>query len=332
MTIYALRRLLQMIPLLLVISFIIFGVTALQPGDPVDQLTFGNPEITPEDIARLRAAYGLDQPIFVRYVKWLQQVLSGNFGYSQDFGIPALEFVFQQRLPNTLLLTIPALLLSTMIAVPLGIYCAVRQYSIPDYVLTFLAFLAVSAPVFWVGALAMYFFAIYLPQVTGGAVALPPGGLGSPEVAPDAPWWVIAADRLKYMLLPMLILMLREIAVTLRFMRANMLETLNQDYVRTARAKGLAQNRVLFKHALRNAITPIVTLLGLSIPGVVGGAVITENVFSWPGMGKAILDAQVNKDFNVVMVCLMLLALLTVVFQLLADLAYALIDPRVRYS
>ncbi|AKH17475.1 MULTISPECIES: ABC transporter permease [Deinococcus] len=328
---YALRRVIQMIPLLLVISLLIFGLTALQPGDPVDQLVFGNSNITPEDIARLKASYGLDQPWFTRYFFWLKQAITGNFGYSQDFGIPALEYVFQNRLPNTLLLTVPALIISTLIAVPLGIFSAVRQYSALDYVLTFLAFVAVSAPVFWVGALALYFFAIYLPQLTGGLLSLPPGGLGG-DVPPEAGWWAVALDKLKYLLLPLMILMLREIAVTLRFMRANMLETLTQDYVRTARAKGLADRRVLYKHALRNAVTPIVTLLGLSIPGLFGGAVITETVFSWPGMGKAILDALVSKDFNVVMVCLMMLAVLTVVFQLLTDLAYALVDPRIRYA
>ncbi|MCD0161142.1 ABC transporter permease [Deinococcus sp. 6YEL10] len=328
---YALRRVIQMIPLLLVISLVIFGLTALQPGDPVDQLVFGNSNITPEDIARLRAAYGLDQPWITRYFFWLQQAVTGNFGYSQDFGIPALEYIFQNRLPNTLLLTVPALVISTLIAVPLGIFSAVRQYSVLDYVLTFFAFVAVSAPVFWVGALALYFFAIYLPQLTGGLLSLPPGGLGG-DVPPEAGWWAVTLDKLKYLLLPLMILMLREIAVTMRFMRANMLETLTQDYVRTARAKGLADRRVLYKHALRNAVTPIVTIMGLSIPGLFGGAVITETVFSWPGMGKAILDALVTKDFNVVMVCLMMLALLTVVFQLLTDLAYALVDPRIRYS
>lgn len=328
---YALRRVIQMIPLLLVISLVIFGLTALQPGDPVDQLVFGNSNITPEDIARLRAAYGLDQPWITRYFFWLQQAVTGNFGYSQDFGIPALEYIFQNRLPNTLLLTVPALVISTLIAVPLGIFSAVRQYSVMDYVLTFFAFVAVSAPVFWVGALALYFFAISLPQLTGGLLSLPPGGLGG-DVPPEAGWLAVTLDKLKYLLLPLMVLMLREIAVTMRFMRANMLETLTQDYVRTARAKGLADRRVLYKHALRNAVTPIVTIMGLSIPGLFGGAVITETVFSWPGMGKAILDALVTKDFNVVMVCLMMLALLTVVFQLLTDLAYALVDPRIRYS
>ena len=307
-------------------------LTALQPGDPVDQLTFGNTNITPEDIARLKQAYGLDQPWYVRYFFWLKQAVTGNFGYSQDFNIPALEFVFQQRMPNTLLLTVPALVVSTLIAVPLGIFSAVRQYSWMDYVLTFLSFLAFSAPLFWVAAMAMYFFAVYLPGVTGGAVSLPPGGLGSPDLPLDAGFWATTMDKVHYLLLPLGILMLREIAVTMRFMRANMLEVLTQDFVRTARAKGLNGRVVLYKHALRNAVAPILTLLGLSIPGLFGGAVITETVFSWPGMGRAIFDALVTKDFNVVMVALMLLALLTVVFQLLTDIAYAYVDPRIRYT
>ncbi|ADV65728.1 ABC transporter permease [Deinococcus maricopensis] len=328
---YILRRIVQMIPLLLVISFIIYGLTALQPGDPVDRLAFGDPNITPEDVARLRAAYGLDQPIYERYLHWLGQVLHGNFGYSQDFNIPAVEFVFQQRMPNTLLLTVPALILSTLIAVPLGIYSAVRQYSAMDYGMTFLSFIAFSTPVFWIGAMALYLFAVYLPGVTNGAVALPPGGLGG-DVPPEAGWFAVALDKVKYLVLPLCILMLREVAATTRFMRASMLEVLNQDFIRTARAKGLPGRRVLYKHALRNAMVPILTIMGLSIPGLFGGAVITETVFSWPGMGKAILDALVSKDFNVVMVALMLLSVLTVVFQLITDLTYALVDPRIRYS
>ncbi|PNY81799.1 ABC transporter permease [Deinococcus koreensis] len=329
---YILRRVLQMIPLLLFVSLMVFMLTALQPGDPVDQLAFGNPNITPDDIARLKHAYGYDQPWFVRYFFWLRQAVAGNFGYSQDFNIPALEFVFQQRMPNTLLLTVPALIVSTLIAVPLGIFSAIRQYSIPDYLLTFFSFLAFSAPVFWVAAMAMYFFAVYLPGVTGGALSLPPGGLGSPELPLDAGIWTTVLDKLKYLLLPLSILMLREIAVTMRFMRANMLEVMTQDFVRTARAKGLTSRVVLYKHALRNAVAPILTLMGLSIPGLFGGAVITETVFSWPGMGRAIFDALVSKDFNVVMVSLMLLALLTVIFQLLTDIAYAYVDPRIRYT
>lgn len=330
MATYALRRILQMLPLLILISVVVFALTSLQPGDPVDQMVFGNPNITPADIARLREAYGVDQPWYLRYLAWAGRVLHGDFGYSRDFSIPATQLIFQQRLPNTLLLTVPALILSTCIAVPLGIFSAVRQYTWPDYVLTFLSFVAYSAPVFWIGVMVMYVFAVWLPQITNGAIALPPGGLGDAD--PSAGFWPYWLDRLKYMIMPLSILMLREIASTLRYMRASFLEVINQDFVRTARAKGLPNRTVLFKHALRNALIPIITILGLSIPGLFGGAVITERVFSWPGMGNALFNSLVSKDFNVAMLCILMLSFLTVLFQLVTDLTYAVVDPRIRYS
>ncbi|GGJ83763.1 ABC transporter permease [Deinococcus aquiradiocola] len=332
MATYTLRRVLQMLPLLLLISLIIYALTALQPGDPVDQLTLGNSQITPADIARLKAAYGLDQPISLRYFYWLVQALHGDFGWSRSFSAPAAQYVFQERLPNTLLLTVPALIIALLIAVPLGIYSAVRQYSLPDYVLTFFSFVAFSTPVFWLGPMVLWLFAIWLPQVTNGAVSLPPGGLGSPDLDPNAGFWATTLDKLRYLALPLVVLALREIAVILRFMRANMLEVLNLDYVRTARAKGLKARTVIYKHALRNAVIPIITLLSLAIPGLFGGAVITETVFSWPGMGRAIFEGLVNKDFNVVLASLTFISLLTLIFSLLADLAYAAVDPRIRYD
>lgn len=328
---YALRRILQMIPLLILISLVIYMLTALQPGDPVDQLIFGNPRITPEDIARLREAYGVNTPWYEKYWNWLIRVLHGDLGFSRDYSIPVTQYIFQQRLPNSLLLTIPAFIISTLIAIPLGIFSAIRQYSIADYVLTFLSFIGSSAPLFWIGVMAMYLVAVWLPEVTNGAVGLPPGGLGS-GLDPHDGLWAFWADRLKYMILPVTVLSILEIATTLRYMRSSFLEVINQDFVRTAKAKGLPNRSVIFKHALRNSLIPIITLLGLRIPGVFGGAVLTETVFSWPGVGRALFDSLVSKDFNVVMVCLMTLAFLTVIFQLLADLTYGLVDPRIRYN
>lgn len=329
---YALRRILQLIPLLLLISLVIYALTALQPGDRVDQMIFGNPRITPEDIARLREAYGVNTPWYLKYWAWLTSAIKGDFGYSRDFSIPAAQFIFQQRLPNSLLLTIPALIISSLIGIPLGIFSAIRQYSIPDYILTFLSFMSSSAPLFWIGVMAMYVMAVWLPQATNGAIGLPPGGLGSGiDPATDGLWafWV---DRLKYMILPVLVLSSIQIATTLRYMRASFLEVINQDFVRTAKAKGLPNRSVIYKHALRNSLIPIITLFGLSIPGLFGGAVLTETVFSWPGVGRALFDSLVSKDFNVVMVCLMTLAFLTVFFQLVADLLYGVADPRIRYN
>lgn len=331
---FVLRRVLQMIPLLLVISVIIFGLTALQPGDPVDQLIMNNPKIKPEDIERLRESYGLDKPWYVRYWSWLMRAFSGEFGYSRDHGIPVTQYIFERRLPNTLLLSIPAMVIGAVIAIPLGIFSAIRQYSKADYILTMLSFVATSAPTFWVGVMAMYVFAIWLPSLpfVPEAFRLPPGGIGSglilEEVGPLAFW----GDRLKYMILPVAILAFREIAITMRYMRASFLEVIGQDFVRTARAKGLNERTVLLKHALRNSLIPIVTVLGLSIPNLVGGAVLTEQVFSWPGMGNALITALISKDFNVVMLCLLISAFLTVLMYLVVDLLYALVDPRIRYS
>ncbi len=331
MATYIVRRLLQMIPLLLLVSLVIYILVALSPGDPVtDSLRF-NPRATPEDIVRLRAAYGLDQPVYVRYFRWLVQAVQGNFGFSQQYFVPATQFVFQQRLPNTLLLSGIAFLVSVVVAIPLGIFSALRQYSAADYFFTFLSFFGFSVPIFWLGIMLIYLFAIVIPGWTNGAVSLPAGGIETPGIV-GAGAWEVALDRLKYLILPVFALSFIQVAAWTRFMRASILEVVNQDYVRTAKAKGLSERVVTYKHALRNAIIPMITLFGLSIPGLLGGATLTETVFNWPGMGRAIFDALVAKDFNIVMVSLAFLALMTALFNLLADLAYAVVDPRIRYS
>jgi len=330
MATYTLRRVLQMIPLLLIVSFVIFGLTALAPGDPIDQARL-DPRVTAEDIERLRAAYGLDQPIYKRYLHWLSNASQGDLGYSRQYFMPAGQYIFQERLPNTLLLSGMAFLVSVLVAIPLGIFAATRQYSVADYILTFFSFIGFSIPVFWLGIMLIYVFAVLLPNAFGLQEAiLPPGGFETPGVSGGG--WALAMDRLRYLILPVFTLSFIQVAGWTRFMRASMLEVINQDYVRTARAKGLDQRVITYKHALRNAIIPMVTLLGLAIPGLLGGAIITETVFSWPGMGRAILESLVSKDFNIVMAALTFLALMTAVFNLLADLAYAVVDPRIRYS
>lgn len=329
---YTVRRLLQMIPLLLAITFVIFALVALQPGDPIDNLRQGDPRITAEDIERLRAAYGLDQPIWRRYLTWLGNAVRGDLGYSRTYFMPAAEYIFRDRLPNTLLLSGVAYLLSLLVAIPLGIYSALRQYSAGDYFLTLFSFIGLSVPVFWLGIMLIYLFAVLVPQWGLTWLALPPGGMETPGLAGYAPWHEVWLDRAKYLLLPAVTLAYIQIAGWTRYLRANLLEVMNQDYVRTAKAKGLAPNVVTYKHALRNAMIPMITLFGLAIPGLLGGAVLTETVFSWPGMGRAILDGLVHKDFNIVMAALTFLALMTLLFNLLADLAYGLADPRIRYS
>ena len=343
---YLVRRLLQIIPTVFVISVIVYALLALKPGDPIDELRLGNPGITSEDLQRLRQFYGLDKPWYVRYWYWLGRAMQGDFGPSRRFGLPAAEYVFYYRLPNTLLLSVTALLIALIIAIPTGMLSALRQHTPIDYTVTFFNFLGVSIPIFWLGLILIYVFAVHFRQL------LPAGGLSTPGISPpdwtvivtqtggglSAVWeylkglWPMIMDRLRHLLLPVAALSALQMAAWTRFMRSSMLEVIHLDYIRTARAKGLQERLIIFHHALRNAILPIITLIALSIPAAMSGAVLTETVFNWPGMGRAIFEAILNNDYNVAMVSLIFISLLIVIFNLLADLAYALADPRIRYE
>lgn len=319
---YVIRRILQIIPTLFVISLVVYGLLALKPGDPIDELRFGNPGFTQADHERLIKLYGLDKPWYVRYWYWLGRAVHGDFGPSRRYGMPAAEYIFRYRLPNTLVLSGLSLLVAFIIAVPAGVLSALRQHSILDYGITFVNFVGVSVPIFWLGIMLIYLFAVWLR-------VLPAGSLQTPGVAGG---WAQFVDRVRHVILPVTALSALQMASWTRFMRSSMLEVLNLDYVRTARAKGLAERSVTYRHALRNAILPIITLIGLGIPTVFSGAVLTETVFNWPGMGRAIFDSIIANDFNVAMVALMFISLLILAFNLLADLAYALADPRIRYD
>ncbi len=318
---YLARRLLQMIPLLFGISCILFLVLVAAPGDPTDLLLAGNPKVRAEDIRLLRKIYGLDDPLHIRYLKWLRAALHGDFGYSRTYKVPVLELVLE-RLGNSLWLTIPSFLLAVAVAVPIGVYSALHQYSPVDYAATFFAFFGVSIPAFWFGIMLIYLFAVKLHL-------LPPGGFGTPGV-PEG--WPELADRLRYMVLPVLVLSFLSMAVLTRYTRASMLEVIRQDYVRTARAKGLSERTVITKHALRNALIPIVTLFALLIPGLFAGAPLTETVFSWPGIGRLLVESVLGGDYAVAQAALLFLSLLVLLSNLLADVAYALLDPRIRYE
>lgn len=331
---YLVRRLLQMVPLLLLASIAIFTLVSLQPGDPLDELRMADPRMTQEQFEQLRRAHGLDQPIYVRYFKWLGRAVTGDLGRSRTYGVYAADFLFQQRLPRTLLLTVTSLAIALLIAVPVGIFTAVRQYSVGDYTVTFLSFVGLSTPNFFLGVVLLYIFVIFIPETFGTR----PFPIGIPNLM----WSDIESGRVTFgqfvgqwahhLVLPVFTLATHSIASWTRFMRASMLEVLNEDYVRTASAKGLNRRVVLYKHALRNGLIPIVTLVGLSMPSLFNGALITETVFSYPGMGRAIFEALVNKDYNVAMAALAFLAILVVTFNLLADIMYAVVDPRIRYS
>jgi len=325
-----------MVPLLLAASFAIFALLALQPGDPLDEVRMQNPRITAEELQALRRAYGLDDPIHVRYAKWLTRVLQGDLGYSRTYGVAAAEYIFEQRLPKTLLLSGISLLVALLVAIPVGVFSAVRQYTPADYIVTFLAFVGLSIPNFFLGILLLYLFSVRLPEAIPGFPQFPTGGV-PPLLFEEVRQGIVSLwEYLRlwawHLVLPVIVLSTGSMAEWTRFMRASLLEVLSQDYIRTARAKGLAERVVLYKHALRNALIPIVTLVGLAIPGVMSGAVLTETVFSYPGMGRAIFDALVEKDYNVAMAALAFLALMVALFNLVTDLLYAVVDPRIRYS
>jgi peptide/nickel transport system permease protein len=316
------RRLLLLIPVLALISVLSFALLVSLPGDPLDMLALGEPGITQADIVRLKELYGLNDPFPVRYAKWIAQVAHGNLGYSRNYKIPTVELVLP-RLENTLLLTGLALVLSLGVSVPVGVLSAVRPNSLGDYVGTFLAFIGYALPAFWLGLIMIIVFGVNLGW-------LPAGGLVSSDV-PSGPWAALA-DRARFLLMPVIVLGIGSMAIWTRYMRSSLLEVIRLDYVQTARAKGLAESTVIYGHALRNALIPLVTLLANTVPTLLGGSVVVETVFSYPGMGKLLYDSVLGNDFSVSMAILMALSVAGVLFNLIADLTYGLLDPRIRYE
>jgi len=328
---YIFRRLVQMIPIALGISVLMFALLTLAPGDPVDLLISSDPRVKPEDVVRLKHLYGLDQPIHIRYLKWLGRTVQGDLGFSRTYKEPVTELM-QDRIGNSLWLTVTAFVLAIAVAVPVGIFSALHQYSTLDYTATTFTFFGVSIPVFWFGIMAIYLFAVWHPwtQIPGLAgLVLPPGGISTPGVPGGLPFFL---DRVRYMILPSIVLALLSMATYTRYTRSSMLEVIRQDYVRTARAKGLAEGVVVNKHALRNALIPLVTIMALSISGLFAGAPITETVFAWPGVGRLLVDSVIGGDYLAAQAVLMFLAVLVLIFNLIADVGYALLDPRIRYD
>ena len=313
---YLVRRALVTLPILLGITVLSYFIMSLTPGDPVTMLV--NPSMSEADIEIKRRALGLDQPVYVRYAKWLGELLRGNLGYSFSSGAPVARRI-GERLGPTLLLTGTALGLSYLIAVPTGVLVAVRRYTWIDYLATFLAFLGISLPTFFLGLAGIYVFALRLRWLpTGGTMTL--GGDGG------------ILDLLWHLVLPASVLAVAGAGALMRYVRSSMLDVLGQDYVRTARAKGLAEVLVLRRHALRNALIPVVTLAGLQLPALLAGAVITEQIFEWPGMGRLTIEAINQRDYPVLMGITLITALLVAAGNLLADLTYAWIDPRIHYD
>jgi peptide/nickel transport system permease protein len=314
---YIIRRLIQAIPLLLGISLISFFVMRLAPGGPLAGYLL-NPKVSPADIARIERLWGLDKPLYVQYFKWLWSMIQGNWGLSYKTGLPVWDMIMS-RMPATFTLMFAAFILSVSIALPAGILSAVKRYSLPDYVVTILAFIGVAMPSFWFGLMLQLLFSVKLGW-------LPSSGMETIGAAFNL------VDRLRYLAMPALVLALLSIAGWSRYMRSSMLESINQDYIRTARAKGLSEGIVIGKHALKNAMIPVVTIMGLDLPSWFGGAAITESIFAWPGMGRLYVSAVFSRDYPILMASLMFTAALVVFGNLLADILYALFDPRIKYD
>lgn len=320
---YILRRLAQAVLTLLVISVLLFGLISSVPGGIMSAYA-ENPNMTPEDLARIKARYGLDDPVPVRYLKWLGNALKGDWGDSFTSKRPAIIEI-AERLPNTILLMGIMLVVTLLVAVPLGIISAIKKYTWFDHITTTLAFAGQSLPVFWFGLLLIIVFAVTLKGGDGRPL-LPGSGMATL----GAPFSIM--DRVRHLILPVTMLAFVSAAGYMRYLRASMLDVIHEDYIRTARAKGLREQLVIFKHALRNALIPLVTLIGLDLPALFGGALFTETMFAWPGIGRLYFTAALKTDYPVVMAVLMIQSALVILSSLLVDIVYASLDPRIRLS
>lgn len=341
---YLIRRILQAIPLLFFISLLLF-VLLQNMGDPLATLG-GRQPTRAADRERLARQLGLDEPVYMQYLYWLigndwkmidvdgdgvgetagkrQGILRGDFGTSLVSRGRSVTEIIWERIPNTLLLMLPAEFITIVIALFIGVYSALHQYSKTDNVVTTFSFLGLSVPIFFIALLMVYVFAVLFKR--WGWPYFPPNGMFDPREGKTI------FQVLWHMGLPLLTLVLASLAGYSRYIRSTMLEVINQDYIRTARAKGLTRPYILYVHALKNAALPVVTLVGLNLPFVLAGAVVTENIFAWPGMGRLFLDHLDRKDTPVVMGILLLVAVAVIVFQILTDLVYAWLDPRIRYD
>src|SRR5512133_3345049 len=320
---YIIRRLAQAVLTLLVISILLFGLISSVPGGLMSAYA-ENPNMTPADIARIKARYGLDDPVPVRYAKWLGNALKGDWGDSFTSKRPAITEI-AERLPNTILLMGIMLIVTLLIAVPLGIFSAIKQYTWFDHITTTLAFAGQSLPVFWFGLLLIIVFAVTLKGADGRPL-LPGAGMSTM----GAPFSI--EDRIKHLVLPVTMLAFVSAAGYMRYLRSSMLDVIHEDYIRTARAKGLRERVVIYKHALRNSLIPLVTLVGLDLPALFGGALFTETMFAWPGIGRLYFSAALKTDYPVVMAILMIESALVILSSLLVDIVYASLDPRIRLS
>jgi peptide/nickel transport system permease protein len=306
-------RVLQSLLVLAIMSFVIYALIGLMPGDPIDLMISSDPNMTAADATRLRALYGLDLPIHERYFNWATNALSGDLGYSRLFGQPVLDALLP-AIKNSVLLLGLSFTISICVAIPVGTLAAARPRSVLDYSVNLIAFAGISIPSFWLALMLIIIFAVILGWLPAGGIAADGAGI---------------LESLKFMILPATTLSMLSIGSHVRYVRASMIEVLRQDYIRTAKAKGASSMRVVWRHALRNAMIPVVTILALDFGYLFSGALVTETIFSWPGMGKLIFDSVMGNDFNLALVALLFATMLTLTGNLIADFCYAWLDPRI---
>ncbi len=318
---YIVRRVLQMIPVFIGVTIILFILRApgVLPGDPVRMIT-GERAISEQLRAQIIEKHALDQPLHRQYALYVSNLLRGDLGESYQRGRPVLD-IFAEKFPNTLRLALAGILVEIVLGVTAGIISAVRQYSFSDVLVTLSTSVLVSVPVFWLGMLFQIFFGIKLKEWTGGAFYLPISQMSSA----DFPDWV-------HLILPAITLASVSTAYVARIMRSQMLEAMGQDYIRTAEAKGLTRRAVTFRHALKNALIPVVTFIGIDFGVMMSGAILTETVFSWPGVGREIFLAVGQRDWPIVMGGVIIIVFLVMIINLIVDLSYAVLDPRIRYG
>ena len=325
MTTYIIRRILQAIPIMLLLSIFLFGVVRLMPGGPLAQAE-RNPNVTPEQLAALRLRLGLDQPLPIQYVKWIKAfVLEGDWGYSIKFRRPVADMIWE-RMPATLLLFGVGFLIMLIVAIPMGVYSAIKPYSFFDNVITTFSFAGQSVPVYWLGLILIVIFYLNMQSPFNEGPMFPAGGMYTVGKEGNT------LDLIWHLVLPIIAVSISWIAWYSRFLRSSMRDVLNEDYIRTARAKGLSLRMVHFRHALRNALLPLITLMALDLPSIFGGAVFIETIFAWPGMGRLFWDAARGRDYPVLLAVVMIEAALILLFNLIADIFYGFLDPRIRYD
>ncbi len=325
MAAYAVRRLIWAMPLLLFVSVAVFGLLQAAPGGPTGAYLRRGAGLSAADLYRLEEALGLHDPFYLQYGKWLGRVVQGDFGTAVTSRRPVFDEIVD-RLPNTLVLMTASWLVTLALALPIGVYSALRQYSKFDHAVTAFTFVGQSIPVYWLGLILILIFYLTLNNPFTGEPLLPSGGIATLG-APFSLW-----DRITHLILPVTMLAAGWIAWYSRFLRASMLDVIHMDYVRTARAKGLGERRVIAGHAFRNAAIPLVTLMALDLPYLFSGALFAEVIFSWPGMGRLFYAAAERRDYGILMAIIMITSLLIILSNLLADLLYAVLDPRIRPS